>query len=66
MLSQCEKKVNFQNEKNKKRTLSGLSETSRPLLQIFGENEIVFESNKCSKISKQKKSRFILKNTKKL
>ena len=50
------KKVNFQNEKNKKQTLSGLSETSRQLPQILGENEIVFESNKCSIISKQKKS----------
>ena len=43
------KNVSFQNEKNKKRTLSGLSETLRRLLQIFGENEIVFEFDKCRK-----------------
>ena len=31
-----QKKVSLQNKKNKTRTLSGLSETSRRLLQIFG------------------------------
>ena len=60
------KKVSFQNEKNKKETLSGLSEISRRLLQILGENEIVFEFDKCRKISKQKKIQFVFKNIKKL
>ena len=61
------KKFSLQSEKNKKRTLSGLSEASRRLLQIFGENEIIFEFDKCRKnIKADKKMQFIFKDIKKM
>ena len=60
------KKVSLQNENNKKPTLSGLSETSRRLLQIFGENEIIFDFDKCRKNIKVEKMQFVFKNIKKL
>ena len=46
---------------NKKRTLSGLSETSRRLLKIFGENEIIFEFDKCRKNIKAEKNAIYIK-----
>ena len=60
------KKVSLQDENNKKPTLSGLSETSRRLLQIFGENEIIFDFDKCRKNIKVGKMQFVFKNIKKL
>ena len=42
------------------RTLSGLSETSRWLLQMFGENEI-FEFGKCRKNIKAEKNAIYIK-----
>ena len=48
-------KVSLQNEKNKKRALNGLSETSHRLLQVFGENEIISEFGKCGKNTKAEK-----------
>ena len=43
-------------------TLSGLSETSYWLLEIFGENEIIFEFDICRKnIKAERKMQFILK-----
>ena len=60
------KKVSFENEKNKNQTLSGLSETSRRLLQIFGENEIVFEFDKCRKNIKAEKNSIYIQEYKKI
>ena len=51
---------------NKKRTLSGLSETSRRLLKIFGENEIIFEFDKCRKNIKAEKNAIYIKEYKKV
>ena len=59
-------KVSLQNEKNKKRALNGLSETSHQLLQVFGENEIISEFGKCGKISKQKKNASYVQEYKKI
>ena len=64
MLYQYE--VSLQNEKNKTRTLSGLNETSRPLLQIFGENKIIFEFDKWSKNIKAEKNAIYIKEYKKI
>ena len=60
------KKASLQNEKNKTRTLSGLSETSRQLLQIFSENEIIFEFDKCRKNIKAKKNEIYIKEYEKI
>ena len=60
------KKVSFQNEKNKKQPLSRLSETLRRLLQIFGENEIVFEIDKCRKNIKAEKNSIYIQEYKKI
>ena len=64
MLYQYE--VSLQNEKNKTRTLSGLNETSRPLLQIFGENKIIFEFDKWRKNIKAEKNAIYIKEYKKI
>ena len=58
--------VSLQNEKNKMRTLSGLSETSCPLLHIFGENEIIFEFDKWRKNIKAEKNAIYIKEYKKI
>ena len=64
MLYQYE--VRLQNEKNKMRTLNGLNETSRPLLHIFGENEIIFEFDKWRKNIKAEKNAIYIKEYKKI
>ena len=58
--------VSLQNEKNKMRTLSELSETSCPLLHIFGENETIFEFDKWRKNIKAEKNAIYIKEYKKI
>ena len=53
-------------KKNKKQPLSRLSETLRQLLQIFGENEIVFEIDKCRKNIKAEKNSIYIQEYKKI
>ena len=53
-------------KKNKMRTLSGLNETSHPLLHIFGENEIIFEFEKWRKNIKAEKNAIYIKEYKKI
>ena len=55
------KKVHLKNEKNNKRTLSGLSESSRQLLQVS-----YLDLTKAEKTSKQKKNTIYVQEYKKI